>query len=107
MEAENLNTFSRSETLDRLPKQFFSNLTNKAQKVVNEGHDVINLGRGNQDTPTPPRIIKALQQAAENPINYKYAPFRGFYYLKYEVTTFYQKEFVININNDNEYQVLF
>src|SRR5699024_2414037 len=93
MEAEKLNTFSRSETLDRSPKQIFSNLTNKAQKVVTEGHDVSNLGRGNPDTPTPPRIIKALQQAAENPINHKYAPFRGFSYLKEAVATFYQKEY--------------
>lgn len=107
MEAENLNTFSRSETLDRLPKQFFSNLTNKAQKVVNEGHDVINLGRGNPDTPTPPRIIKALQQAAENPINHKYAPFRGFSYLKEAVATFYQKEYDVNIDADKEVAVLF
>ena len=38
-------------------------------KAIAEGRDIINLGQGNPDQPTPPHIIKALQTAAEDPAN--------------------------------------
>ena len=36
-------------------------------RALSEGRDVINLGRGNPDQPTPPHIVKALQEAVEDP----------------------------------------
>lgn len=102
-----MRNFKGSETINRLPEQFFANLVNKVSEVENQGHDVINLGRGNPDTPTPDYIIKALQKAAEDPINHKYAPFRGFTYLKEAVSVFYKKEYNVNIDPETEVAVLF
>lgn len=101
-----MQTFKGSETLGRLPKQFFANLAEKAKVVEDQGHDVINLGRGNPDTPPPDYIIKALQVAAEDPINHKYAPFRGFPYLKEAVATFYKREYNVDIDPEKEVAVL-
>lgn len=75
-------TFEPSELLKRLPKQFFAELVGKAAAVAAQGHDVINLGQGNPDQPTPGHIVEALQSAAANPLNHKYPPFRGHSYLK-------------------------
>lgn len=102
-----MKEFKRSEALDRLPKQFFVELTDKVSKLEKEGHNIVNLGRGNPDTPTPDHIIKALQKAAEEPINHKYAPFRGFPYLKEAVAEFYKKEYDVDIDPVNEVAVLF
>ncbi|MGM8365995.1 pyridoxal phosphate-dependent aminotransferase [Virgibacillus sp. W0181] len=102
-----MRIFQRSETLDRLPEQFFVNLTNKVQELEDQGHDVINLGRGNPDTPTPDHIIKALEEAAQDPTNHKYAPFRGFPYLKEAVAKFYKSEYDVEIDPEKEVAVLF
>ena len=66
-----------SDRLKKLPVQFFSTLVNKVNKAIAEGRDVINLGQGNPDQPTPPHIVKALQVAAEDPVTHKYSLFRG------------------------------
>src|SRR5699024_4018062 len=76
-----MNQFEKSDAVNRLPEQFFAQLAHTIQSHSQQGHDVIDLGRGNPDTKTPDYIVKALQEAAEEPINHKYAPFRGFSYL--------------------------
>lgn len=99
--------FIESETLARLPEQFFARLTDKIQEVEEEGHDVINLGRGNPDTETPPHIVEALKQAAEDPVNHRYAPFRGFSYLKEAIAEFYRREYDVDLDPETEVTVLF
>ena len=44
---------------------------------MQEGADVINLGQGNPDQPTPPHIVKAMQEAVAKPENHQYSSFRG------------------------------
>lgn len=58
-----MKSFKTSHVLTQLPTQFFASLVQKVNKVMNEGHDVINLGQGNPDQPTPEHIVQALQEA--------------------------------------------
>src|SRR5699024_3078937 len=83
------------------------NLTKKVQEMENQGHDIINLGRGNPDTPTPSYIIQAMQKAVEDPINHKYAPFRGFDYLKEAVAEFYKRDYDVTVDPEKEIAILF
>ncbi|QKY70108.1 pyridoxal phosphate-dependent aminotransferase [Lentibacillus sp. CBA3610] len=99
--------FEQSDMLKRLPEQFFAKLVAKTQEVKNKGHDVINLGQGNPDLPTPYHIIKELQEAAEKPINHKYSPFRGFKYFKQAAADFYKREFDVTVDPEQEVAVLF
>ena len=62
-------------------------------KAIAEGRDVINLGQGNPDQPTPPHIIKALQMAAEDPVTHKYSPFRGLQDFKDAAAQFYKQQY--------------
>ncbi|MGX2958509.1 aminotransferase class I/II-fold pyridoxal phosphate-dependent enzyme [Peribacillus sp. JNUCC 23] len=96
-----------SERLKKLPVQFFANLVEKVGKAVAEGRDVINLGQGNPDQPTPPHIIKALQTAAEDPQTHKYSPFRGLNELKLAAAEFYKKQYGVDINPETEVAILF
>ncbi|MET1013056.1 MAG: pyridoxal phosphate-dependent aminotransferase, partial [Paenisporosarcina sp.] len=79
----------------------------KVGTAVAEGRDVINLGQGNPDQPTPPHIVKALQEAAENPLTHKYSPFRGISELKEAAASFYKREYNVDVDPLTEVAVLF
>jgi aminotransferase len=96
-----------SNLLKKLPVQFFASLVKKVQKAIGEGRDIINLGQGNPDQPTPNHIIKALQIAAEDPNTHKYSPFRGISELKEAATEFYQKQYGVVVDPLTEVAILF
>ncbi|WP_332910017.1 pyridoxal phosphate-dependent aminotransferase [Paenibacillus sonchi] len=99
--------FEPSMMLQSLPKQFFAALVARASMASAAGHDVINLGQGNPDMPTPAHIVEALQAAAANPLNHKYPPFRGHRYLKEAAAGFYEREYGVRLEPDSEVAVLF
>ncbi|WP_342542632.1 pyridoxal phosphate-dependent aminotransferase [Paenisporosarcina sp. FSL H8-0542] len=96
-----------SKKLQQLPPQFFASLVQKVGAAVAQGRDVINLGQGNPDQPTPPHIVKALQEAAEDPLTHKYSPFRGIGELKEAAADFYKREYNVEIDPTTEVAVLF
>lgn len=96
-----------SNRLKNLPPHFFSSLVKNVQDALAEGRDVINLGRGNPDQPTPPHIVKALQQAVENPATHGYSPFRGIAEFKQAAADFYKREYNVDIDPNTEVAVLF
>ncbi|MFJ8527681.1 pyridoxal phosphate-dependent aminotransferase [Bacillus sp. NPDC094106] len=102
-----MKNFQPSKVVTSLPTQFFASLVAKINKVVEAGHDVINLGQGNPDQPTPPHIVKALQHAAEKTVHHKYPPFRGHENLKKAVATFYEREYGVKVNPKTEVAILF
>jgi L-glutamine---4-(methylsulfanyl)-2-oxobutanoate aminotransferase len=93
--------------VNRLPDQFFSTLVGKVNGYINAGYDVINLGQGNPDLPTPSHIVHSLQNAAENPINHKYPPFSGKIKLKEAICTWYRTEHGVTLNPEKEVAILF
>ena len=96
-----------SDRLKNLPPQFFATLVQKVAKAVAEGRDVINLGQGNPDQPTPDHIVKALSSAAKNPQSHKYSPFRGINELKQAAVDFYAREYNVNLDPNTEVAILF
>ncbi|EPZ38466.1 LL-diaminopimelate aminotransferase [Anoxybacillus ayderensis] len=102
-----MKTFPQANLLQQLPKQFFASLVQKVNAVITEGHDVINLGQGNPDQPTPAHIVNAMQQAVAKPAYHKYSPFRGYSFLKEAVATFYKREYGVTIDPEKEVAILF
>ncbi|MDS9473372.1 pyridoxal phosphate-dependent aminotransferase [Sporosarcina pasteurii] len=96
-----------SNRLKDLPPHFFSSLVQNVEQAVSEGRDVINLGRGNPDKPTPSHIVEALQKAVEDPMTHGYAPFRGTTELKEAVANFYKREYEVDLNPETEVAILF
>lgn len=95
-----------SDKLQKLPTQFFASLVQKVNTAIAEGRDVINLGQGNPDRPTPPHIVKALQEAAADPATHKYSLFRGMPELKQAVSDFYKREYNADIDPNEEVAIL-
>jgi len=96
-----------SSMVDRLPTQFFATLVAKVNKAVAEGHDIINLGQGNPDLPTPSYIVEELQRHAANPLHHKYPPFSGRQELKEAIAHWYKQEFDVDLDPEEEVAVLF
>ncbi|AEB30134.1 transaminase MtnE [Carnobacterium sp. 17-4] len=101
-----MTLFEPSATLKRLPEQFFSHLRAKATKLIEQGYDVIDLGIGNPDLPTPKFIIEELKSAADDPQNNQYGPYRGYDYLRKAVAEYYLCEYGIYVDPDTEVAVL-
>jgi aminotransferase len=93
--------------MERLPNQFFSTLVGKVNGFIHAGIDVINLGQGNPDLPTPFHIVQSLQKAATNPINHKYPPFSGKNELKEAICNWFQIEHGVTLDPEKEVAILF
>lgn len=102
-----MTLFEPSDVLKSLPEQFFAKLTKKAAAFVEQGHNVINLGQGNPDLPTPDHIVESLQIAAKNPKYHKYSPFDGYLFVKEAIATFYKNNYDVDIDPEKEVALLF
>ncbi|UOQ44397.1 pyridoxal phosphate-dependent aminotransferase [Halobacillus salinarum] len=102
-----MKQFPQSQLLKRLPDQFFADLVKKLNAYKAKGHDLLNLGQGNPDQPTPEHIVKALQEATEKPMYHKYPPFQGFDYLKEAVAKFYKREYDVDVDAETEVAIMF
>lgn len=98
--------FPQSELLDNLPEQFFASLVAKVNAQVAAGVDVINLGQGNPDKPTPDYIIEATQDEVTKPGNHKYAQFRGQPDFKQAAAKFYAEKYHAQFDSEKEVAVL-
>ena len=98
--------FEESNVLQQLPKQFFAGLVKKVNAKVATGADVINLGQGNPDQPTPDFIVRSMQEQTANPANHKYSQFRGDPELKQAAANFYQREYGVTLDPDKEIAIL-
>ncbi|MEK4511494.1 pyridoxal phosphate-dependent aminotransferase [Paenibacillus sp. FSL K6-2524] len=96
-----------AEIMKRLPKQFFASLVERVNHEIASGHDVINLGQGNPDRPTPDHIVAAAQTAASNPLYHKYSPFQGYHFLKEAVAKRYQEDYGVTLDPEKEIAILF
>jgi len=100
-------TIQTAQRMRHLPEQFFAALVGKANARAATGRDVINLGQGNPDLPTPSTIVARLKTAAENPLYHKYPPFRGFPFLKQAVAARYKADYGVDLDPEKEVAVLF
>jgi aminotransferase len=96
-----------AERMQELPEQFFAKLVGRANARIAQGHDVINLGQGNPDQPTPGHIVQSLQQAAANPLYHKYPPFNGYLFLKQAIAKRYKEDYGVDLDPETEVAVLF
>ncbi|MEF7437346.1 pyridoxal phosphate-dependent aminotransferase [Paenibacillus lautus] len=96
-----------AEIMAQLPTQFFATLVSKVNRQVSQGHDVINLGQGNPDQPTPPHIVSSLKEAADNPQFHKYSPFTGFSFLKEAIARRYKEDYNVDLDPETEVAILF
>ena len=72
--------------ITRLPPYIFSIIDTLKMQARREGEDIIDLGMGNPDLPTPQPVIDKLVEAVQNPKNHRYSVSRGIYKLRLAIT---------------------
>lgn len=102
-----MSQFKPADRLTQLPVQFFATLVQKVNRYIADGYDVINLGQGNPDAPTPAHIVRSVQEAAENPQYHKYPPFSGYRFLKEAIAERYRADYGVELDPDSEVAILF
>src|SRR4051812_20625801 len=91
-----------SERLDRLPPYLFAELERKISEKQAQGIDVISLGIGDPDTPSPAEVVGALASAAADPSTHQYPSNRGRPELRNAVAGFYERRFGVELDPANE-----
>ncbi len=89
-----------AQRMHDLPKQYFATLVQRVQEARAAGHDIINIGQGNPDLPTPAHIVHALQQAGAEAQYHRYPPFRGFDFLKQAIRERYRIDYGVALDMD-------
>ena len=84
--------------MEKLPPYLFLELDRLIERQRALGHDVINLGIGDPDQPTPNHIIQALKTAAEQPSNHRYPNYLGSPAFRQAIARWYQTRFAVNLD---------
>jgi LL-diaminopimelate aminotransferase len=92
----------KSERLKNLPPYLFKEIDKQKEEVKKRGVDIISLGVGDPDMPTPHHIIEALQKAAADPENHKYPSYTGMDEFNKAVARWYRKRFNVKLDPANE-----
>lgn len=92
-----------SERLERIPPYLFAELERKIAAKREQGIDVISLGIGDPDRPTPALVVEAMQEAVADPGTHRYPSNRGRAEFRGAVSDFYSRRFgVDDVNPDTE-----
>jgi len=96
---------SKAQLADRiknLPPYLFAAIDQLKQKALAKGVDLINLGIGDPDLPTPATIIQRLQRASEDPKNHQYPSYEGLLAFRQAAADWYQRRFGVRLDPKNE-----
>ena len=88
--------------LDQVPPYLFAELERKIEEKQRDGIDVISLGIGDPDLPTPEPVIRALAEAARDPSTHQYPSNRGSEEFREAAAGFYQRRFGVEFDPASE-----
>ncbi|MDP3790052.1 MAG: aminotransferase class I/II-fold pyridoxal phosphate-dependent enzyme, partial [Candidatus Omnitrophota bacterium] len=91
-----------SERLKKLPPYLFVEIDRAKKKARDEGRDIIDLGVGDPDIPTPNFIIEALNRAVKDPSTHRYALDQGLPEFRQTAAGWYKKRFGVELNPETE-----
>ena len=88
--------------IENLPPYVFAAVTQKALEARRAGIDIIDLGFGNPDIPSPPVVVDKLVEAAQSPKNHRYSASRGIPNLRKAVADRYRRRFGVELDPETE-----
>jgi alanine-synthesizing transaminase len=88
--------------INGLPPYVFAIINQLRDDARHAGEDVIDLGFGNPDIPSPDIAVEKLAEAARNPRNHRYSASRGIPKLRLAIANLYLRRFGVDIDPDTE-----
>ncbi|GAB4152487.1 MAG: LL-diaminopimelate aminotransferase [Sphingomonadales bacterium] len=88
--------------IKRLPPYLFAEVNAMKAAARARGEDIIDLGMGNPDLPTPPHIVEKMVEAAQDPKAHRYSQSRGIPGLRKALAGYYDRRFGVEIDPERE-----
>lgn len=92
-----------AKRLETIPPYLFAEIDRKRHQLMAQGVDIINMGAGDPDRPTPDRILQAMHAAIEDPSTHHYPPYQGLPEFRAAAQQWLERRFGISgLNPDTE-----
>ena len=88
--------------IERFPPYVFSIVNDLKMQARRAGEDIIDLGMGNPDIPTPDAVVDKLKEAAENGRNHRYSASKGIPKLRRAICDLYERAWDVQLDPDTE-----
>ncbi len=86
----------------RLPPYVFAEVNRAKASARADGADIIDLGMGNPDSPTPPHIVAKLVETVADPRSHRYSVSRGIPGLRRALAGYYERRFDVGLDPESE-----
>ncbi|MGB3512654.1 MAG: pyridoxal phosphate-dependent aminotransferase [Microcoleaceae cyanobacterium] len=94
-----------AKRLEKIPPYLFAEIDRKRNELLQKGVDIINLGAGDPDRPTPNHIIEAMHEAIADSANHHYPPYKGTKEYRQAIAAWMKRRFGIQ-NLDPETEII-
>lgn len=91
-----------SKHMERIPPYMFARIGQMKLEARRAGRDVIDLGMGNPDIPTPAHIVDKLCEVARDPKAHRYSASKGIAHLRRAICNWYQERFGVDLDPETE-----
>ena len=88
--------------IERLPHYVFAQVQALKLEARQRGEDIVDLGMGNPDQPTPSHIVDKLIESANNGRNHRYSASRGITKLRHAICAWYQRNYDVSLDPESE-----
>jgi LL-diaminopimelate aminotransferase len=95
-------SIKRAGRIEKLPPYLFAQIDRMKKEAIKRGVDLISLGIGDPDLPTPHHIVKRLQEAAEKPLNHRYPDYEGLLQFRQAAAEWYHRRFDVHLDPETE-----
>jgi len=92
--------------IETIPPYLFAEIDKKKEEAIKKGVDIINLGIGDPDQPTPNNIIEKLRESVKDPKTHNYPPYAGTAEFRQAVALWYKNRFGVDLDPDKEVMAL-
>jgi len=94
--------FQPAARLKLIPPYLFKDIDEKKEQVRARGVDIIDLGVGDPDLPTPQFIVDKMKEAVEDASNHRYPLYSGMNDFRAAVARWYKRRFDVELDPDTE-----
>ena len=95
-----------AQRIQTIPPYLFAEIDKKKEEAIKRGVDIINLGIGDPDQPTPNNIIEKLRESVKDPKTHNYPPYQGTAEFRQAVALWYKNRFGVDLDPDKEVMAL-
>lgn len=96
----------KATRIKKIPPYLFAEIDKKREAAIKRGVDVISLGIGDPDLPTPGYIIESLYRSVQNPANHQYPSYIGSLNFRKAVADWYRRRYNIELDPETEVMAL-